>query len=84
MKTMNYLNVTFNPNDGSYKPYKKTDNETKYVHADPDHPPSIIKQIPKSIARRLSSLSSSKEIFDKASQYSEQNFASYGYKETNK
>lgn len=26
---VNYLDVTFNTNDGTYKPYKKSDNETK-------------------------------------------------------
>ena len=59
-KIINYLDVTFNLNDGTYKPYKKPNDETKYIHVGSDHPPSIIKQIPKSIATRLSSLSSSK------------------------
>ena len=68
-------------NDGTYKPYKKLNNETKYIHVDSDHPPSIIKQIPKSTATRLSSLSSSKEIFLEAAQSYEQNVASCGYKE---
>ena len=62
-KIINYLDVTFNLNDGTYKPYKKPNDETKYIHVGSDHPPSIIKQISKSIATRLSSLSSSKEIF---------------------
>ena len=26
MKTVNYLNVTFNLNDGTYQPYQKPDN----------------------------------------------------------
>ena len=51
------------------------------MHIDSDHPPSIIKQIPKSIATRLSSLSSSKEIVLEAAQSYEQNLASCGYKE---
>ena len=62
-KIVNCLDVTFNLNDGTCKPYKKPNDETEYIHVDSDHPPSIIKQIPKSIATRLSSLSSSKEIF---------------------
>ena len=49
-KIVNYLDVTFNLNDGTYKPYKKTNDETKYIHVDSYHPPTIIKQIPKSIA----------------------------------
>ena len=64
-----------------HKPYKKPNNETKYIHVDSDHPSSIIKQIPKSVATRLSSSSSSKEIFLEATQSYEQNLASCGYKE---
>ena len=63
----------------TYKPYKKPNDETKYIHVGSDHPPSIIKQIPKSIATRLSSLSSSKEIFLEAAQSYEQNLANCGY-----
>ena len=47
MKIVNYLAVTFNLNDDTYKPYKNPNDETKYTHVDSDHPPSIIKQIPK-------------------------------------
>ena len=63
MKIKNYFDVNFNLDDGTYKPYKN--NETKYIQVDYDHPPSIIKQIPKSIATRLSSLSSLKKYFSK-------------------
>ena len=42
MKIVNYLD---NLNDGTYKRYKKPNNEMKYIHADSDHPPSIITQI---------------------------------------
>ena len=58
MKIVNYLDVTLNLNDGSYRPYKKPNEETNYIHVNSDHPPSILKQLPKSIEKRLSSLSS--------------------------
>ena len=80
-KIVNYLDVTFNLNDGTYKPYKKPNNETKYIPVDSGHPQSIIKQIPKSIATRLSLLLSSKELFLEAAQFNEQNLTSCGYKE---
>ena len=41
-KIVNYLVVIFKLNDGTYKPYKKPNDETKYIHVDSDHPPSII------------------------------------------
>ena len=72
MKIVNYLDVTLNLNDGSYRPYKKPNDETNYIHVNSDHPPSILKQLPVSIEKRLSSLSSSKEIFEEAVPYYEQ------------
>ena len=68
-KIVNYLDVTLNLNDGSYKPYRKDTDETSYIHSGSDHPPSIIKHIPNSIEKRLSALSSSKQIFDESKDY---------------
>ena len=39
MKIVNYLDVTLNLNDGSYRPYKKPNEETNYIHVNSDHPP---------------------------------------------
>ena len=47
MKIVNYLDVTFNLNDGTYRPYQKPDNIIQYIHVASNHPPNIIKQIPK-------------------------------------
>ena len=66
-KTVNYLDVTFNLNDGSFKPYTTPNNEIKYIHKDSDHPPSVIQQIPLSIELRLSTLFfNKKKIFPEA------------------
>ena len=81
MKIVNYLDVTLNLNDGSYRPYKKPNDETNYIHVNSDHPPSILKQLPVSIEKRLSSLSSSKEIFEEAAPYYEQCLSNCGYKQ---
>ena len=40
MKVVNYLDVTFNLNDGTYKPYTKPNNEIKYIHKNSNHPRS--------------------------------------------
>ena len=63
LKITNYLDITLNLNDGLYHPYKKPNKETNYIHVNTDHPPSIIKKIPQSIKKRLSILSSSRNIF---------------------
>ena len=61
---VNYLDVTLNLENSTYRPYKKENNQIKYINIESNHPPSIIKQLPLSIESRLSSLSSSEEIFN--------------------
>ena len=43
MKIVSYLDVTFNLNDGTYKPYTKPNNEIKYLQEDSNHPLSVIR-----------------------------------------
>ena len=81
MKIVNYLGVTLNLNDGSYRPYKKPNEETNYIHVNFDHPRSISKQLPMSMEKWLSSLSSSKDIFEEAAPYYEQHISNCRYKE---
>ena len=57
-------NVTLDLMTGSYKPYHKPNASLLYVHAQSNHPKSIIKNIPISVNRRLNILSSSEEMFD--------------------
>ena len=83
MKIVNYLDVKLNVNDGSCHPYKKPNNETNYIHVNSGHPTSILKQLPVSIEKRLSSLSSSKQIFEEAAPYYEQCLSNCGYKQRN-
>ena len=64
LKIVDYLDVTFNLTDSSYRPFNKTNNEINYIHKQSNHPPSIIKQLPLSVERRLSKLSSNEKIFN--------------------
>ena len=63
LKVANYPDITFNLNDGCYRPYQKPNDGTHYIHIQSDHPPSITKELRSSIEKRLSQLSSSKDIF---------------------
>ena len=63
---VNFLDVTLNLPEGSFRPYQKPGNSISYVHVDSNHPPSIIRNIPLSVNKRLSDLSSSQAIFDNA------------------
>ena len=64
MKTVNYLDVTLNIEKLAYRHYQEENNKMKYINVESSHPPSIIKQLPISIESRLSSLSSSEEIWN--------------------
>ena len=53
LKITNYFDITFNLNDGSCRPHRKPNEETNYIHVNVDHPPSLIKEIQRSIEKRL-------------------------------
>ena len=72
LKIVDYLDVTFNLTDSSYRPFNKTNNEINYIHKQSNHPPSVIKQLPLFVERRLSKLFSYEKIFnDSISTYQE-------------
>ena len=78
-KCVNFLDVTFNLETGLYKPYMKPNHTPVYVHVESNHPPSIIKNIPKSVNKRLSTNSSNEEIFNEASRPFQQALQKSGY-----
>ena len=82
MEVVNYLDVTFNLNDGTYKAYTKPNNEIKYIHKNSNHPPSVIPQIPLSIESRLSALSFNEKIFQEASPSYQKALQNSGYRHT--
>ncbi len=63
---VNFLDITLNLNNGKFAPFRKPNNQPQYVNSHSNHPPSIIKQIPKSINQRLSYLSSDQQSFDRS------------------
>lgn len=65
-KIVDFLDVTFDLASGSYKPYMKPNNKLLYVHRQSNHPPALLKNIPLNINKRLTNISSSKEVFDAA------------------
>ena len=65
-KIVNFLDVTFNLTNDSYKPYIKPNDKLSYVHQQSNHPPALLKNIPLNINKRLTTISSSKETFDES------------------
>ena len=78
---MNFLDVTFDLKSGKYWPYRKPNNTPLYVHCKSNHPPAVIKQIPKGINDRLVSISCDKEVFEKAKPDYEEALRNSGYKD---
>ena len=63
---VNFLDVTLDLRSEKFYPYIKEGNIPLYVHKESNHPPSILRNIPESINKRLSEISSDKECFDSA------------------
>ena len=51
LKIVDYLDVTFGLQNNSYKPYRKPDNLPVYIQKHSNHPPTILKELPKSIVK---------------------------------
>ena len=66
LKEVDFLDVTLNLQNGTYRPYKKANDKLLYNHSSSNHPPQIIKQLPNSISERLSKNSSNQEVFNTA------------------
>ena len=47
LKIVNFLDMTFNLINDSYKPYKKPNETLLYINKNSNHPPQIIKKVPK-------------------------------------
>ena len=67
LKTVNFLDMTFDLDKNIYKPYRKSNNSLIYINKNSNHPRNTLKQLPKSIANSISETSSSEEIFNKSS-----------------
>ena len=61
-----FLDVTFDLKSGTYYPYRKQNNEILYIHKQPNHLTSIIKQIPPMISKGVSDISCDSDHLNKA------------------
>ena len=65
-KVANFLDATFDLASNKCIPYRKPGQVIEYIHVNSNHPQHVIKNTVAEVAKRLSALSSSKEIFDNA------------------
>ena len=61
-----FLDVTFKLSTAKCYPYDKPNNAPLYIHAKSKHPPSIVKELPKLINKRISDLFFDESVFNNA------------------
>ena len=77
--TDDYLEITLNSLDGTYKLNQKPGSTLQYIHKESNHPPYIIKQIIMTIETRLSNHSSNETVFRHAAEDYEKALKKSGY-----
>jgi hypothetical protein len=78
---VDYLDVVLDLKNNSYKPFTKVNANTKYVSLQSNHPPVVLANIPDAVSKRLSSVSSSKEMFEAEVRHYQQALSEAGYKD---
>ena len=66
LKIIIFLDICIDLESETFKPFIKPNTTPLYIDSQSNHPPSIIKNLPASINKRLSSISSSKEALTKS------------------
>ena len=77
-----FLDVTLDLQREKYYPYRKPNNKLSYINARSNHPPTIIKELPIMVNKRISDLSCDKDEFDKAKDVYELAFRENGHNAT--
>ena len=79
LKTADFLDIRFNLNKDTYRPYKKPKVLLLYINKFSNHPTQIINQLPKIINGRLSRNSSNEEVFSSSKYQYEKALRDSGY-----
>ena len=81
IKITDFLDVVFDLESGSYKPFRKDASPPSYVNHNSNHPKNIIKELPKMVEKRISDLSINEEVFNNEVGLYNQALLDAGYKE---
>ena len=81
VKQTDYLDISFDLNTGLHRPYRKEDTPPVYINVDSNHNPSIKKNLPVMISKRLSMLSSNEQVFNQESAVYNEGLRLAGYKD---
>ena len=80
LKSVDFLNVTFNLCTGKYQRYRKPNGTPLYIYVHSNHPPNTIKALPDNISKRISNISSHKATFNNAAPFYNDVLPASGYK----
>ena len=81
LKFVDFLDVRFNLEKETYEPFRKPNNTPVYISTSSNHPPNIIKELPKSISKRLSEISCNEDVFNSHVALYQDALCKSGYKE---
>ena len=82
LKVVDFLDVSLNLSTESFYPNRKpNDQPVMYIHRQSNHPPNEIKNIPSSISRRLTNISSDSAAFEDARQLYDNALRESGFSE---
>ena len=79
LRTANFLDVTFDLPSGRFFPFRKPNDHPLYINAASNHPPSILRNLPAAISKRLSSISCDEQAFQDAASPYEEALAASGF-----
>ena len=79
IKTVDFLDVVFDLENDTFRPYIKPNNTPSYVHTLSNHPPIVTQNIPAGVNKRLSSISSDEKMFETAAPIYREALAKSGY-----
>ena len=80
-KIVNFLDVTLNLSNNTYKPFLKTDQYPSYINVNSNHPKTIIKQVSKAVKLRIRNLSTNEKIFQESSKIYKDALKNSGFRE---
>ena len=78
-RTTDFLDITLDLPNNTYKPFNKSNKATEYISIYSNHPPNIIRNLPSMIEKRISDLSSNIEIFNECKNIYEEALQASGF-----
>ena len=79
LRSANFLDVTFDLPSGRFFPFRKPNDRPLYINKASNHPPSILRNLPAAISKRVSSISSDQQAFQDAAPMYKDALAASGF-----